>query len=238
MTMSPSRPSERGPRRRLRPHRRAEVAVFDIVLYVPLLLIALLFLQSTLTSPTLVVPENVNSSRYVYKAFTTSMASTVPSALEYNWEPEGFPGCPWPFFPNGCWYVGPSAPGTPVSDLILYDVYLVSCGITSQAQLNAPGWIGYSVNQTVLAVTEGTIPPAATPNPSPSTFSNYELLFNGTSLGGTIACPTSVGMIHVSDGFNPTSYGTPDVYTWDAVLYPPLGSDEGPVLVQIGVWAP
>ena len=222
-------------RRRFR-RRLGEVAVFDIVLYIPLLLVALLFLDSAVSLPTSTVAENVNSSRYAEQGLATTLGATVPSALSLRWH---WPS--WPWCPAGCW-VQSYPQDWSVSDLILYDVMLVSCqvpypgapgGVVTQQFLDQPPWIGYYINLTAAEVALGALPPA--PH---TTYSNYYLEFNGTANPFTAnSCPAGVPTpMRAYDGSYP-AYPSTTVYTWSTVLQPDRPG-EGPVQVQMGFWGP
>ncbi len=213
--------------RRLR-GQRAEVAVFDIVLFVPLLLVGLLFLNSIVTLPTSTVAENVNSSRYAAEGMATTLQATVPHARTYLWEP------PWWGCPFGCW-VRANVEDWTVYDLVLWDVYLVSCGVSTQAQLDNRPWMGYYIALTAAEVAQGALAP--TP---PTTYANYYFEFNGTANG--FAGPGCYGPVTPVRDYDsnlasyPASPST-QLYTWSTVLQPDQPG-EGPVMVQLGLWGP
>jgi hypothetical protein len=219
--------------RKDRTRRRAgEVAVFDIVLFVPLLLVALLFLESAVSLPQSTVPQNVNSSRYASQGMNALLGSSVPSTRTWMWQPPIWPG---PCWPNGCWFVF-RAQDWSVRDLILWDVYLVSCGVTTQAQLSNNGWMGSAIGLAAQSVAQGYDPNA--PGGSPTTFQSYYLQYNGTALGVTPGCTGPPTPMRAADGFNPPLSST-ELYTWSTLLQPdPELPGQSIVQVQMGYWGP
>lgn len=230
--------------------RRGEVAVFDIVLFIPLLLVGLLLLDGIVTTPVAGVTENVNSSRYAAEGTATTLGSTVSTTWYFFYgpcNPNPFSGNPCFFYcPNpaqGCW-IPQHVNDQPVSALVLLDIELVSChavalgGYTiTQAQLDTPGFMGSAIQETAQSVAEGAGPGA----PYPVTYSSYYFDFNGTAVrggggfGGT-PCPGPITPERIHDGNYPNA-PTGEVYTWSTVL-PPNGGNEGPVMVVMAFWGP
>lgn len=226
-------------RRPLGRRRRGEVAVFDIVLFVPLLVVALLFLDSTVSLPTSTVAENVNSSRYAEEAFSSAMEATVPWAQTWFWIPPTGPFGPCPF---GCWSDLGGLPDMSVQYWLQYDIYLVSCGVTTQAQLDTYPFQGYFINLTVAEVAMGALPPAPR-----STYSSYYFEFNGSATGGAgVGCLNGphAPPVRAYDSNAPSypGFSETEVYAWSSTLAPTnYGFGYGGVdriQVQLGLWGP
>jgi len=194
--------------------RKGEVAVFDVVLFMPLMFVALLFMQNALSARPSSSEEATNGSTYANAALESLLISTVPTT-ETKMTQDGI-------------VTDTTVQNWAVSALILWDVYLVSCGTTLQSQLDDRGWMGWAINWTALSIAEG-----ANPGGSPSTFSRYYLEFSGdeaSSSCGHAAVPVDVVM-----GDKPLAR-TVDVYTSDSVLIPAALPGESQVRVVIGVW--
>lgn len=225
--------------RRMGPRRRGEVAVFDIVLFVPVMLVALLLLDSVVSIPVATVPENVNASRYAYEGLSSTLGATVPLTQIWAW----YPPAPWWISPcpnpgQGCW-VQSFAQDWEVSSLIELDAYLVSCHantvfgtVVTQAQLDTPGWMGSAISLTAQSVALGNQPGGTVP----TTYSSYYFDFNSTSYGFGPGCTGPVTPMRAHDGSYPP-YPTGEVYTWSLVLEPD-DPGVGPVQVVMAFWGP
>ena len=200
------------PARRLRRSRRGEIAAFDIVLFVPLMIVALLFLSSALSVRPTLAQEATNGSRYVYSALNTLLVSTVPTTQTMDTFNHNETAQDWS-----------------VRQMMLWDVYLVSCGTTTQGTLDQPGWMGWAINMTARSVAQ-----ASPYNASAAAFSHYYVSFNGTSPAGQYCAGTPVP-VHVVMGTLPPP-GTVNVYTSDNVLIRPALTGEAAVWVVMGVW--
>ena len=200
--------------------RKGEVAVFDIVLFMPLMLVALLFLQSAFAVRPSYSQEATNGSTYANAALGNLLISTVPTTKIV-------------MIQSGQ-SVSTSAQNWAVSALILWDVYLVSCqtvynhSALGQNQLDAPGWIGWSINRTAMTIGEG-----AGQGGTPSTFAKYYLEFSGTETSSS--CGRTPIPVDVVMGDKPVSR-TADVFTSDSILIPPALPGESQVSVVMGVW--
>lgn len=211
-------------RRGLFSRRGGEISIFDIVLLVPLLVVALLFLDTVVTLPTGSVSSTVNASRYASEGLDSVLTATAPNARIYTYGLCGF------FY--YCWYPTDDADDS-IHDLILIDVYLVSCGVTTQRQLDQPGWVGAVINQTAESVAEGAYPAA----PS-TTFGQYYINYNGTATNAFFGCQGRPTPVYVHEGYQPVFFAT-NVYTSDIVLNPdPVFPGEGAVQVVMGFWQP
>ncbi|MDE1820644.1 MAG: hypothetical protein KGJ23_01280 [Euryarchaeota archaeon] len=219
--MRPNSPPQATRWRRVARGERAEVAVFDIVLFVPLLLVALLFLDSVVSLPTSTVAENVNSSRYASEGLATTMQATVWHAKTWGWFCN-------PFY---CYWAPTYVRDWTVSDLILWEVYLVSCGVATNTSMDHYPWMGYYIDLTAHEVASGAMPPT-----SPTTYWNYYLQFNGTANGAGPGCFSGPTPMREYDGSYP-AYPSTTVYTWSTVLQPDQFG-EGPVQVQMAFWGP
>lgn len=200
-----------GPRRLSR-SRRGEIAVFDVVLFMPLMIVALLFLQSALAVQASIVPEMTNGSRYADEGLHTLLTATVP--LTRTADQTGG---------------NTTFQDYSVRQLILWDVYLVSCQTTAQSTLDRSGWVGWSINATAASVAEGTVQSGA-----PTSFTHYYLAFNGTAPAGPY-CSHPPVPVHVHLGGTP-AVGLTNVYTSMNVLLRPSLPGEGGVQVVLGVW--
>lgn len=201
-----------GMRPRLKGSRRAELAVFDVVLFVPLMIVALIFLQSALSVQTSTSQEVTNGSQYAGEALSALLTSTAPSA-------EAAVGQPAQNQSLQDWSIG---------NLILLDVYSSSCNTITQANLDRPGWVGAVIESQASTVSFGTVAGV-----SSSLFSDYYLQFNGTAEPGAhCGTPTPVNVIM---GEKPSLNAT-DVFTSNKVLIPPALPGEGGVEVVLGLW--
>jgi hypothetical protein len=190
------------------------VAVFDVVLFMPLMLVALLFMQSAFSVKVSVSQEVTNGSRYANQALNTLLISTVPSTQTLL----------------GKGGQATTAQNWNVRSLLLWDAYLLSCGTATQPLLNQPGWMGWSINATALTIAEG-----AALGATPTTFARYYLqIDNWTTPSG---CPGSGQQVHVVWGEKPPAQLT-DVFTSDNFLIPPALPGEEQIQVVMGVWEP
>jgi hypothetical protein len=231
------------PRRRF--SRRGEVAVFDIVLFIPLLIIALLLLDTVVTTPVTNVAENVNSSRYAAEGLATTLGATVRTTNIWAWFPPAPPQwspCPNPW--QGCWYPFYGAQDYSVAELVELDAYLVSCHantvfgtVVTQAQLDTPGWMGWSIGIEAQSVAEGIVAGSAG---QPTTYNSYFFDFNGTSYsyaGSGCVGPVTPMRTHFPVGSGYPAYPTGQVYTWSVALTPDFPG-EASVLVEMAFWGP
>jgi len=195
--------------------RKGEVAVFDIVLFMPLMFVALLFLTAAFSIRPSLSQEATDGSTYANDALGNLLISTVPSTNLV--------------MVQSGQNVNSTAQNWDVSSLILWDVYLVSChNVASQAQLDMPGWIGWSINWTANSIAAG-----ANPGSYPTTFAKYYLEFSGIEKSSS--CGHSAASVDVVMGEKPIP-GSTNVFTSDSILIPPALPGESQVSVVMGVW--
>jgi hypothetical protein len=211
--------------------RRGEVAAFDIVLFVPLLVVATLFLYAMLSINPVIVDQNYGGTAYASSALQSLLFATAPNAtLCVGNVTPSLPTDPCHAF-NSDWGTG-TVQDYSMGQLIVLHLSLLQAVAPGPARaqleqlLESPGWVGYVINDTASQVAMGS-PSSA----NAQTFQEYYLEYQNTSVP-SVPCSISSACVYAGFGAAGTS-GT--VYSASATLTV-TGNASSFDTVVLGVW--
>ncbi len=212
--------------------RRGEVAAFDVVLFIPLLIVATLFLYAMVSVSPIVEQRNLGGTTYAADALQSFLSATAPNATLCV----GSSGSPVPNDPcqalNPGWETG-TVYDYSMAQLVALHLSLLESltGAGPRASLehllDTPGWAGYVINNTASQVAMGS-----TVSLNPQTFAEYYLEYQNAS---TPVSPCAISSACVFMGFDATGT-TGTIYSSSETVPGPAGG-ASPISVVLGVWA-
>ncbi len=222
----------RSRRRSLHKTSRGEVAAFDVVLFVPLLIVATLFLYAMLSINPVVTERNFGGTSYAADALQSFLSATAPNATLCVGGTAPSPASdPCHAFNTG-WRTGNVSDYT-MAQLVALHLSLIESvtGASTRAALvrllDTPGWAGYVINNTASQVAMGS-----SVSLYPQTYPEFYLEFENSTTP-SVPCSLIAGCVYY--GFSTTgTSGT--IYSASAML---LGasSNASPISIVLGVWS-